>query len=370
MHGNASYPSPLHSLPVLDVESAVRDRYAGAAEAVAPALCCPVSYDPRFLAVLPPELIERDYGCGDPSRHVRPGETVLDLGAGGGKICYISSQVVGPQGRVIGIDANEAMLALARSFQSQIAAAIGHDNVRFHKGRIQDLALDLEVFDEWLAAHPVRTSADWLAAESQADRLRRERPMVADATIDVVVSNCVLNLVRPEDRRRLFAEMFRVVKPGGRAVVSDITSDRPVPDRLQRDPQLWSGCVSGAHTEEGLLAAFAQAGFAGIEIVDRQAEPWTVVEGIEFRSLTVRAYKLPNDPAGAAGCQVVYRGPWQSVSDEQGRTYVRGARATVGPATAASLGRPPYAGQFLSPHGNADIDPGPTGGCGPQGCCG
>src|SRR5262245_47962680 len=110
----------------LNVDEAVRERYSAAARAATPALCAPVNYDPRYLAVLPAELIERDYGCGDPSRNLRTGETVLDLGAGGGKICYIASQVVGPAGRVIGVDVNDEMLALARRHQPRVAAAIGH----------------------------------------------------------------------------------------------------------------------------------------------------------------------------------------------------------------------------------------------------
>ena len=96
----------------LDVEAAVKERYGAAASAVEPALCCPVEYDPQFLKILPDEIIERDYGCGDPSAFVKTGETVLDLGSGGGKICYIASQIVGEKGSVIGVDTNTEMLSL------------------------------------------------------------------------------------------------------------------------------------------------------------------------------------------------------------------------------------------------------------------
>lgn len=275
----------------LDVDATVRRRYAAASQATEPALCCPVTYDARYLKILPQELLQRDYGCGDPSRSVRVGETVLDLGSGGGKICFIAAQVVGPAGRVIGVDYTDEMLALARSFQPQIAAALGYDNVSFHKGRIQDLALDLERFDAYLAEQAVRSVDDWLRAEAYAERLRQTEPMIADESIDVVVSNCVLNLVRPDDRRKLFAEMFRVLAVGGRAAISDITSDRPVPIGLQRDPQLWSGCLSGAFQEREFCRAFEAAGFSDVEIVARQAEPWAVLQGIEFRSVTVSAFK-------------------------------------------------------------------------------
>jgi ubiquinone/menaquinone biosynthesis C-methylase UbiE len=334
------------SLP-LDVEAAVRGRYSAASRERVASLCCPVQYDARYLAVLPQELIERDYGCGDPSRHVRAGETVLDLGCGGGKVCYIASQVVGPAGRVIGIDFGDDMLALARRFQPEVTRRIGYDNVTFLKGRIQDLALDLAAFENWLTAHPVRTADGWLAAQAEADRLRRAQPLVADAAVDAIVSNCVLNLVRPDDRRQLFAEMFRVLRPGGRATISDITSDEPVPESLRRNAELWSGCISGAFTERGFLAAFEEAGFVGLSILQRQAEPWATVEGIEFRSVTVQAHKLPVATGMDRGHAVIYAGPWRYVTDDAGRTLARGERTAVGDAEFARLTAEPYAGELL-----------------------
>ena len=90
--------------PIMKTESAVKERYAAGAQAQEAALCCPVDYDPQYLKAIPAEVIERDYGCGDPSKYVKPGETVLDLGSGTGKICFIASQVVGPEGKVIGVD--------------------------------------------------------------------------------------------------------------------------------------------------------------------------------------------------------------------------------------------------------------------------
>ncbi len=298
----------LMELP-LHIESAVLERYSAASKEMQPALCCPVSYDRKYLEVLPAELIERDYGCGDPSRFVRAGETVLDLGSGGGKICYIASQIVGPQGRVIGVDMNDDMLALARKYQSEIAGRIGWDNVTFHRGRIQDLAISLDQLDEFmLAAGPVLSSQDYLALHRQIVLARRSAPLIASETIDIVLSNCVLNLVDEADREQLFREVFRVLRPGGRAVISDIVSSRHVPAELKSDPTLWSGCISGAFEEQDFLRAFTSAGFGSALLVMRQEEPWTVVEGIEFRSVTARAIKeggLPLidfqlDPAPAA----------------------------------------------------------------------
>ena len=114
--------------------------------------------------------------------------------------------------------------------------------------------------------------------------------------MDVVVSNCVLNLVEPNSKRQLFDEIFRVLRKGGRAVISDIVSDEEVPKRLQNDPALWSGCISGALTEEGFLRAFSEAGFYGIQILKRDSRRWQTVDGIEFRSLTVEAFKGKQGP--------------------------------------------------------------------------
>ncbi len=283
-------------------ESATRDRYAAAARAPEEALCCPVDYDPRYLEVIPAEVIEKDYGCGDPSRHLFPGETVLDLGSGTGKIAFIASQVVGPEGRVIGVDMTDAMLEVARRNAPLVAERTGLANVEFRKGRIQDLALDLDAFDAFLREHPAGDASSFFAAEELAARLRTESPLIADGSIDVVVSNCVLNLVDARMKDRLFREIFRVLRDGGRAVISDIVSDREVPARLQDDPDLWSGCLSGAYAEADFLEAFRRAGFGKVELLARGAEPWRVVEGIEFRSVTVRAWKTaPNAATPSCG---------------------------------------------------------------------
>ncbi len=330
----------------LNIEHAVGQRYSAASQAAEPALCCPVQYDTSLLEVLPQELIDRDYGCGDPSRYVQEGEIVLDLGSGGGKICYIASQVVGQNGRVIGVDMNDEMLALARRHQQEIGDRIGWHNVEFHKGRIQDLALDLDTFALHLAAEPIATPADWLRAQNHADQLRADAPMIASDSVDVVLSNCVLNLVNPGDRRQLFDEVFRVLRRGGRAIISDIVCDEPVPLEMQHDPTLWSGCISGAHQESELLERFEQAGFYGVEIVERQEEPWAAIEGIEFRSMTVRAFKGKQGPCDDYHQAVIYRGPWKSVTDDDGHVLRRGVRTAVCAKTFAIYSKPPYADNF------------------------
>ena len=330
----------------MNVERAVRERYSGAAQTRVEALCCPVEYDKEHLKVIPAEVIERDYGCGDPSRYLQPGETVLDLGSGTGKICFIAAQVVGPTGRVIGVDMNDDMLAIARKHQRAVGDAIGFHNVEFRKGRIQDLALDLEKLDADLHAHPITSAEAYLAADARAEELRVTQPLIATEAVDVVVSNCVLNLVDQRAKQQLFSEIFRVLRNGGRAVISDIVSDESVPEELQNDPDLWSGCISGALTEEGFLRAFVDAGFYGVSIVKFDSQPWRTVQGIEFRSVTVEAFKGKQGPCFERNQAVIYKGPFKEVLDDDNHRIERGQRYAVCDKTYELFSKAPYRNFF------------------------
>jgi arsenite methyltransferase len=313
-----------------DIEATVRDRYAAGAQAAQPALCCPTdAYDSSYLAILPDEIIAKDYGCGDPTRYVNSGETVVDLGSGAGKNCYIIAQKVGATGQVIGVDVNDEMLALSRKYRASIGDQLGYHNVEFVKGNIQDLALDWHAAQNWLQQNPVTGLAQMELYERECDRLRATQPLVTTGSVDVVVSNCVLNLVRPQDKHQLFQEIFRVLKRGGRAVISDIVCDEPPTPAIMADPDLWSGCIAGAFGEVEFLEMFLQAGFHGVEILARQAEPWQVIDGIEFRSLTVRAYKGKAGDCWEHNQAVIYKGPWKSVQDDDGHTLYRGDRMAV-----------------------------------------
>jgi len=333
------------SLPLVarndGIEQAVRKRYAKGAKVKEKSLCCPTSYDPKYLKVIPKEIIEKDYGCGDPSRYLKEGDTVLDLGSGAGKICYIASQIVGPKGKVIGVDFNPVMLSLARKYQEEVGDRIGWRNVEFVRARIQDLRTDLEALEESLKKEPVR-SVDELFQVQEAMERSKGAPLIEDESIDVIVSNCVLNLVRSEDKKALFREMHRVLKKGGRVAISDIVSDEPVPAKLQKDPELWSGCISGAFQEKEFLKAFEAAGFYGIKIEKLDERPWRTVHGIEFRSMTVTAYKGKEGSCWERNQAVIYKGPWKQVEDDDKHILRRGVRTAVCDKTFQILSKAPY----------------------------
>ena len=331
----------------MNMANSVLERYSQGAKERQNNLCCPVDYDAGLLKRLPPEIVEKDYGCGDPSRYVRGGDVVLDLGSGGGKICYMAAQLVGPGGRVIGVDMNDDMLALARKYQGEMARRLGGDRVTFKKGYIQDLALDLEALDNYLAQNPVRDAARLTALEAWQAEQRARRPLIADASVDLVISNCVLNLVAEAERAQMIREIHRVLRPGGRVAISDIVADEPVPEALKRDPELWSGCVSGAFEESAFLKAFAEAGFLAVRYDKWSAEPWKVVAGIEFRAVTVTAVKGEASHCLDYGHAVIYRGPYAEARDDEGHVFPRGERMAVCERTYRFLTEGPMKDDFV-----------------------
>jgi arsenite methyltransferase len=324
------------------IEEKVSERYAGGAKEVEATLCCPVDYDAELLKILPTEIIEKDYGCGDPSRYVEEGDCVLDLGSGGGKICYMAAQLVGDKGSVIGIDMTDEMLALARKYQQEMAKKLGGDRVNFRKGYIQDLALDLQALQDYKMTNP---SAAELEIWQQ--KQKTERPLVASGSIDLVVSNCVLNLVAQKSRQHMIAEIYRVLKPGGRIAISDIVSDKIVPQHLQDDARLWSGCISGAYQEKSFLDAFLEAGFAAVAYDKWTNEPWQQIDDIEFRSVTVTAIKPAAESSTDKSHEVIYKGPYQQVADDLGNLYQRGERVKVDAVTLQLLSAAPFASAFV-----------------------
>ncbi len=243
----------------LDQSRAVDARYGFAANEKEACLCSPVSFDPQLLKAIPKDVVEKDYGCGDPTRWVKRGDKVLDLGSGSGKNAFICAQVVGPSGKVLGVDQNVNMLEVAMKAAPIVAERIGFLNTFFLKGAIEHLDKPKENGD----------------------------PLIQDSSIDIVLSNCVLNLVNPSQRESLLKNIRRVLKPSGRVAISDIVSDREVPLALKEDPELWSGCISGAWEEEKFLEDFRALGFQEVIYADRSKTPWKVIEGINFRAVTL-----------------------------------------------------------------------------------
>lgn len=231
--------------------------------------CCSISAMPLYLretsALLHPQVTERFYGCGSPIPPALAGATVLDLGCGTGRDVYLLSQQVGEQGRVIGVDMTAAQLEVAERHRDYHARAFGHarSNVEFLAGDLADL--------------------DLLG--------------IADNSVDVVVSNCVLNLV--PDKARAFAQILRVLKPGGELYFSDVFADRRLPPELMRDPVLLGECLAGALYVEDFRRLLADLGVADARVCARNPIELTdpaVEQRIgfaRFESITWRAFKLP-----------------------------------------------------------------------------
>ncbi len=321
-------------------ELATLERYKRAARKPEKVLCCPVSYQrPELLEIIPQEILEIDYGCGDPTVYVREGEVVLDLGSGSGKHVYMMAQIVGEKGKVIGVDFNKEMLNLAKKYQEEVAKKLGYRNTEFYYAKIQNLKLDLEKVEAYLQANPIKTAEDLIIFQNYVSELEEKEPLIPDESVDTVVSNCVLNLIKPEDKERLFSEVYRVLKVGGRAVISDIVSDEDVPHHLQKDPELWSGCIAGALREDKFIHAFLKAGFSSVRVLKWEEKPWQVIEGIEFRSITVEAIKGEKGACVDAGHAVIYLGPFYRVEDVEGNTFEVGKRVAVSEKTFRNLKR-------------------------------
>jgi SAM-dependent methyltransferase len=230
--------------------------------------CCTTEALPeefrRIAAGLPGEVTDKFYGCGSPIPPVLEGTTVLDLGCGAGRDAFILSRLVGPSGRVIGVDMTEEQLAVASRHRDEVARGFGHEasNASFRHGFIEDLA-----------------AVD-----------------IADASVDVVVSNCVINL--SPDKRAVFAEVWRVLKPGGELYFADVFAGRRVPEALRSDPALWGECLAGAMYIEDFRRMLRELGCADYRVVARSRialdDPDLAARAgmVDFHSLTIRAFKL------------------------------------------------------------------------------
>jgi arsenite methyltransferase len=238
-----------------DIQAAVREKYGRLAEAAGkggcwlPAACgCsdPITsnlYSEAETRDLPSEAVAASLGCGNPTALVaiEPGQTVLDLGSGGGIDVLLSARRVGPKGKAYGLDMTDEMLALARENQRKA----GVTNVEFLKGTIEAIPLP-------------------------------------DRSVDVIISNCVINL--SGDKSAVLKEAFRVLKPGGRFAVSDVVVRGEVPADIRRSMELWVGCIAGALEETEFATKLRAAGFDDVEI-----EPWRVYELSDARDFLIES---------------------------------------------------------------------------------
>lgn len=245
-----STPTPIREND--DIRAAVRARYGQIAAGFTPgsaSACCgspddapaiAALYESPDVAALPADVTGIALGCGDPVALARLelSQTVLDLGSGGGIDCFLAAKRVGPTGHVIGVDMTPQMLDKARA----AAARLGAHNVEFRLGEIEHLP-------------------------------------VADSSVDVILSNCVINL--SPDKPAVFREAFRVLKPSGRLSVSDILADHPLPDALRAQMEAWTDCVSGAIPAADYVAALETAGFVDVQVERKTLDEMPLPEMVE-----------------------------------------------------------------------------------------
>ena len=286
----------------------VQNFYSSAAESPQKDLCCPTSYSSEDTEHIPQEVLDRFYGCGSPVIHaeIKPGENVLDLGSGAGIDCFIASKKVGPEGSVTGIDMTNEMLKVANESKTLVSENLGYDNVEFRKGYLEEI------------------------------------PATSKST-NLITSNCVINL--STNKRKVFNEINRVLKNAGRLVVSDIVSDIEPNEKIKEDKQLWGECIAGALTEDSFLSLLEQSGFYGIETLAKTH--WKLIEGINFYSITVRAFKYEKSQSCQfQGHRAVYNGPYKVIIDDEGHVFQRNQEVEICTDTLNKLSKPPYKGKF------------------------
>ena len=299
----------------------VREFYGQAAVTTNEDIVNPLAEGQEEADFIPEESRKRSYGCGSPVTDAdpRPGQTLVDLGSGSGVECFMAAAMVGSEGKVYGIDMTDEMLNLAASSKQEVVARLGYDNVEFRKGFLEQIPLD-------------------------------------DQCADIVISNCVINL--SPDKRRTYREIHRILKPGGKLVISDITTNTPIPTAIKNNVLYRGECLGGAMEQEELVAMLTAAGFAAIRLIKRF--PYRQVDGMDFYSLTYQAQR-PLQPVQSAdegkvfdgasdtgpsvvcgrSCAVlgacdtgpsvacVYRGPYGAVTTESGILLVKGRRTMI-----------------------------------------
>ncbi len=296
--------------------ASVREFYGQAARSANVDIVNPFADGQAQADFIPEVAKKRSYGCGSPVEDGAPVccETVVDLGSGSGVECFIAAEKVGENGRVFGVDMTDDMLDLARSSIPAVSAKLGFNNVEFKKGFLEAIPLD-------------------------------------DDCADLVLSNCVINL--SPDKRKTFQETMRVLKPGGRLVVSDIVTDEPIPVIIKNDEQFRGECLGGAMLQEDLMAMLRSAGFSSMELLKRF--PYRKVGETQFYSLTFRAWK----PAPEQTVDVIYRGPFAAVYTESGKLLLKGKRTHLRLTDVQALGE----SVFVVDEGGAVVNMDMVSGC-------
>lgn len=302
--------------------------------------CCSIDALPAdqraVLKLIDNEIIEKFYGCGSPIPLAIEGCTVLDLGCGAGRDVYLASQLVGPTGFVIGVDMTDPQLAVARRHIDAQTRRFGYDrtNVDFRQGFIEDL----------------------------------NRIGIADHSIDLVISNCVINLSPAKEQ--VFSEIFRVLKPGGELYFADVFAGRRIPESLQTDPVLRGECLGGALYIEDFRRLLTRQGCPDYRVVTQRPitldhpEIAAKVGMVDFYSMTIRAFKLPSleDLCEDYGQTAIYLGtisghPHRFALDDH-HTFITGKPMLVCGNTAAMVSETRF-GRHFQVSGNRQVHYGP-----------
>ena len=287
----------------------VQSFYSKAAVTAQESLCCPTQYDSSELSHIPKEVLEISYGCGSPvgKAALQEGQTVLDLGSGGGIDCFIAAKYVGKTGHVYGIDMTEEMLNVARQNADQVVKNLGYNNIEFKQGFLENIPIE-------------------------------------DMSVDLVTSNCVINL--STKKGDVFKEIHRILKNEGRFLIADIISEVKVPEEMRNNKSLWGECISGALTLQEFLNYARDNQFNGLHI--QKDYLWKEVAGIKFYSYTIEGSKFSSreNPCDSNSVFATYAGPFDTVIF-QGTKFQLGVTVEIDRSTATIMSSHPYSGQFI-----------------------
>lgn len=293
-----------------ELRSSVEDFYRSAAGDPREDLCCPIksSEEKEMVSHIPEEVLEISYGCGSPvlDAAISKGNSVVDLGSGGGIDCFIAAKFVGATGSVIGVDMTGEMIEKARRANSEVSENLGFDVVKFKDGYLEELPLE-------------------------------------DLSADVIISNCVINL--SGDKPKVFSEIYRTLKYCGHFSISDVVAHEDVSEEMKKDKELWGECISGALKEDEFISMCREAGFYGLQVTSRT--PYRDIDGLKFSSIVIHGYKIK----GCSGCDheghfAIYNGPLTLVVDDSGQEFPVGTPVEVCIERREKLSMPPYTGLF------------------------